>query len=243
MRLTTYPVREAHGIVWLWWGAPRAEYPPVPWFEDIPADERHSWTREAVWRAPFPRVVEGNLDIHHFPFLHRNVAWGIGWLLDPYEARLEGDRIITRGVLRKDDGAPYTGRGGLGLELSLHFPCLLFGRFSPRTFAIVAITPVDEERTWIVMRYYALYPVVGSLVARLAAVLEARLVLVDDERILASSEPGWLGARTNKLVRADGGIALWNKLYRRSMRRREEAGRGAETEAGTASRLGRAHAG
>jgi nitrite reductase/ring-hydroxylating ferredoxin subunit len=229
MRAATYPVREAHGIVWLWWGAPRDEYPPVPWFEDVPADERHAYTRSAVWRAPFARVVEGNLDIHHFPFLHRGVAWGIGALLDPYEARIEGDRIITRGVLRKDDGAPYAGRGGLAVELWLHFPGLLFGRFSPRNFAVVAMTPIDEERTWLVLRYYSLYPIIGRLVAWLAATLEARLVLVDDERILASSAPPWpsasaggavSGVQSNKLVRADGGIALWNKLYRRSLRRR-----------------------
>ena len=219
MRVQTFPVREHRGIIWLFWGAARAQLPPIPWFEELPPDERHSHTRVAVWKAAFPRVMEGNLDIHHFPFLHRRAAWGVGTLLDPYTATLAGDVIRTHGVLREDDGKPYSGRGGLALALSVHFPGLLLATFGgERLKVMAAMTPIDGARTLLVTRYYVEVPVVGRLLAWLSALMEGQFVLSDDERMLASSEPQSSDRHTNKLVRADAGIGLWHKCYERSRR-------------------------
>ena len=166
LQMTTYPVREHRGIVWLCWGAPPAVLPPIPWFDELPRDDRQSFTRSMLWRASFPRVMEGNLDMHHFPFLHRGVAWGVGALLDPYDATLEGDVSRTRGVLRADDGAPYRGRGGLAIELSVRLPGLLFGEVGRLGTAIAAFTPIDATRTFGLIRYFVPVPVIGRATTR-----------------------------------------------------------------------------
>lgn len=225
LELQSFPVREEHGLVWLWWGEPRAELPPVPWFSELPADWRAGSTRTLDWQVPFVQAMEGNLDIHHLPFAHRRVAWSAGELLEPYEARVEGPLIRTRGVLRKDDGKPYSGRGGWELELSVLFPNLVLGRFGERTQAVVAVCPVDEQNTWIAFRYHVGVPVVGRLLAWAAASLEMALVQPDDHEVLRGSQPRPPTLEDHKLVRADAGIALWHKLYHQHMQAQAHAQR------------------
>jgi nitrite reductase/ring-hydroxylating ferredoxin subunit len=216
MRLEIYPVREARGILWLWWGEPRDELPPLPWFDDLPADERHAWTRSDVWRVSFPRVMEGNLDMHHVPFLHHRVVRGfMGPLLDPVDAHLDGDVIRMSGVLREDDGSAYDGKNGVRLELRHRFPGFLAGRLFG-TIIVAAMTPIDAARTWMLFRYYVQVPCIGRALAWINGRLEQHFVLSDDERILASSAPKDGNPRGSRLVRADAAVALWHRLYQRS---------------------------
>ena len=35
LHVRTYPVREEHDFIYIWWGDAPAELPPVPWFESI----------------------------------------------------------------------------------------------------------------------------------------------------------------------------------------------------------------
>src|SRR6185503_16974421 len=97
------------------------------------------------------------------------------------------------------------------------FPGLPLGKLGERMVVVAAFTPIDEAHTSVLIRYYVPIQVVGRLLAWLAAIMEARFVLQDDERILASSSPRQSDLRSNKLVRADAGIGLWHKLYHRSI--------------------------
>ncbi len=218
LELPATPVREEHGLLWLWWGEPRAELPPVPWFSELPADWRAGSTRTLDWQVPFVQAMESTLDIHHLPFAHRRVAWWAGELLEPYEARVEGPLIRTRGVLRKDDGKPYSGSGGWALELSVLFPHLMLGRFGEHTRVVAAVCPVDERNTWLVFRYHVDTPVVGRLLAWATASLEVAMVQPEDHALLLGSRPSTPTLEDHKLVRADAGIALWHKLYHQCMR-------------------------
>ena len=73
----SFPVRDEHGFIWLWWGEARDAYPPVPFFDDIdgsfssstlrspgplitPAPSRTSWTWPTSPSCmPPPSVAEG----------------------------------------------------------------------------------------------------------------------------------------------------------------------------------------
>jgi phenylpropionate dioxygenase-like ring-hydroxylating dioxygenase large terminal subunit len=64
----SYPVCEAHGLIWIWNGRTRAEYPPVLWFDDLDGFEYATTQKE--WDVDLTRAVEGLLDVSHLPFVH-----------------------------------------------------------------------------------------------------------------------------------------------------------------------------
>jgi nitrite reductase/ring-hydroxylating ferredoxin subunit len=35
MELQTFQLREAHDLIWLWWGEPRVRYPAIPFFSEL----------------------------------------------------------------------------------------------------------------------------------------------------------------------------------------------------------------
>ncbi|WP_437731963.1 Rieske 2Fe-2S domain-containing protein [Sorangium sp. So ce1335] len=214
LALTRFEVREHRGLVWLYWGELPAELPPLPWFDDLPPDQRHAHTATMEWDVPFARAMEGMLDIHHLPFAHRPWAVGVGALLDPYEVRVEGDTIHSEGVLRHDDGKPWDGRRGWKFALEVRFPGVLRLWFGGRMVGVAACAPIDAGRTAIVGRYYVPVPVVGRALAWLGLSLEFLLIQPGDERMLASSEPRHADLDGCRFVRADAGILAWHKMRR-----------------------------
>lgn len=211
------PVREEHGFIWVWFGAPREDLPATPWFTEMP--ESRSQVRSFTWDVPFPRVVEANLDMHHISFAHRRYSFGIGPLLDPYEVKVEGDVIRTHGVLRKDNGAPHEPGRGVAFELSVYFPCLMLARFGRDAMATMACTPIDADHTWIGWVHAIDIPLIGWLLRWPALKLEQWLTQPDDRKMLLSSSPrGWDLGASDKLTRADAGIGLWRKLYRERLK-------------------------
>jgi phenylpropionate dioxygenase-like ring-hydroxylating dioxygenase large terminal subunit len=73
MHVKTYPTREEHGFIYLWWGEPQTEYPPLPWFESISDDMVYSTLRDH-WKSHYSRAIENQLDVVHLPFIHRTCS-------------------------------------------------------------------------------------------------------------------------------------------------------------------------
>ncbi|MCY1056952.1 Rieske 2Fe-2S domain-containing protein [Nannocystis sp. SCPEA4] len=223
LSVRTYPVREAHGLVWLWWGAPREEYPELFWPPGMPDGEgRGTATGELEWDVSLPLVVESNLDIHHTPFAHRRVTPGVGHRLDPYEARLDGDIVYSSGTLRRDDERSWDGRSGLGITLNCKFPALIFGEFRGGRL-LVAMAPIDERRTALVFRYALATPMIGGLLARLAVWTEQRFVQPDDLAQQRAAARSGLPLHACRFVPSDRAIVLWYSLYRRRLAAQREA--------------------
>ena len=200
---------EAHGLVWLWWGNPQRDYPPVPFFDDVAPDLRHA--AEASYELPYhyTRMMETNLDVHHTPFVHGAVIPGVGARVEPYEAWIDGDRIRSRGELRKEGAA-----SGLPFRADALFPCLSFIELTPKLCIVVASTPVDEQHTWVWFRYYQRYtqlPVLRKFLAWIAVQAELRIVQPQDWRIFKALPPGTIDAAPYHFVHADLAIALYRR--------------------------------
>jgi|GEM_PF-1546417 len=104
--LRLHPVREAHGLLWVYLGAPSSKpLPELPWIPGACEPDRHGATTEAVWNARFSRVMDA----------HRRYAPPGYTRLDPYEVRVEDGLIRTQGGLRKQAAAP-----GTGLRFEIH---------------------------------------------------------------------------------------------------------------------------
>ena len=161
---------------------------------------------------PLPRVMEAMLDLHHFPFAHRRLAYGVGARLDPWAVRVDDGVLRGEGRLRHDGAAPES---GWPFALEARPPGLVYLSFLPWFGGLVACTPIDAQRTYILARFFVRVPVIGSLLAWLAITSELALVQPDDERMQVRT----LRARNDlsecTLVRADAAIVEWDRLLRK----------------------------
>ena len=70
-KMSTYPVREKYGWIWLFLGDGEAgELPAIPNFPDFTSSKLRSIQGEFNWNANYERVLENGLDFAHAPFVH-----------------------------------------------------------------------------------------------------------------------------------------------------------------------------
>lgn len=220
LRLQTETVIEEHGFVWLYCSDLEPSEPPAtrPWLDELFEPSFGVATREMVWNVPFSRAMEGMLDIHHAAFAHRRYVPRKLTRLDPYDARFD-----EHGVLRSDGKLRSEGdeKGGWAFVLDLAPPSIVSVRFGERgrggMGGLVAVCPIDDEQTWITIRYRASsrVPWFGRLLAEAAVAVECRLIQVDDHRLLRTTLP--VDAEHHRqLVHADKAVSLWHQWRRRA---------------------------
>ncbi|WP_373541391.1 Rieske 2Fe-2S domain-containing protein [Chamaesiphon sp.] len=70
-RMTTDPVQEKYGWIWLFLGdGSPGEIPSLPNFPQVEASNLRSIQGEFDWNANYERVLENGLDFAHAPFVH-----------------------------------------------------------------------------------------------------------------------------------------------------------------------------
>ncbi|MCA9578709.1 MAG: Rieske 2Fe-2S domain-containing protein [Myxococcales bacterium] len=212
LRLRTLAVHEEHGFLWMtpsgaaWDGA-------IPWLDTMPERSGQTAYTSTVWRARLSRSVEAMLDFHHVAFAHRRYLAAYRDIQE-YEAHVEGEHVLTRGVAAHERHPTRRFEG----ELSVAFPASVYVGLGGKVHGAVVLCPIDAERTWIGVRYLQTYvslPLIGRLLTELTLWSEMRFIQPDDQRISESIEPRSSEPHTNHLVAADRGTAEWHRLRRR----------------------------
>lgn len=224
-RVTAWPVREAHGFIWLWWGEARADLPPLPFFEELA--EGWSWEGSDLrdpWPVHYTRAIENQLDVVHLPFVHRTTI-GRGNRSLVHGPRVEeteaGFDFWVHNV--EDDGATKplrpdeVDRAGAAVSLGFRFPHLWQNRLGDRMRIFAAFVPVDDEQTLICIRtYQKMFRVPGLswLWNRLGAWMNL-VILRQDKRVVVTQEPRrtWLTMGEN-LVQGDLPVAVYRRRRR-----------------------------
>ena len=218
-RVHTYPTEEAHGFVWLWWGEPREDLPPLPWFEDLDDGFPYA-TFKDHWTVHYSRAIENQLDVAHLPFVHYNtIGRGGRTLIDGPLTRLDDDRLRVWVYNRVDDGTlprkpqdiPHPDTAAL---LHFHFPNLWQNRLGENMRVMLAFVPIDEENTKLYLRFYGRFLGVPALDKLLCHVsnLGNRIILGQDKRVVLTQEPKktWL-SMGEKLFQADRPIVAYRQ--------------------------------
>ena len=190
-----YPSQEAYGLIWVWYGAPRAEYPPLPWFPDLEGFEYASI--RADWDADMTRAVEGLLDVSHLPFVHRRtIGRGAKTLVNGPYTTLEGDIIRVWTSNQPDEGLPAIKPSQLPPptrepSLEFRFPNLWQLRLSDRARLISIIAPVEDGQCAFYVRSYFRLSIPRSLNRILAKIngVFNRYVLAEDYPMVRSQRP------------------------------------------------------
>jgi phenylpropionate dioxygenase-like ring-hydroxylating dioxygenase large terminal subunit len=155
-QVTTYPVTEKYGWVWVCLGSPAQEVPDFPEWEEV--SFRKVSAGPYRFKARGPRVVENFLDVGHFPFVHA------GFLGDPdhtevgdYEVETTPEGIVARdiGVWQPDpDGTGQSAEVKYTYRVSRPLTAYFQKSHKEQKFSIFnCVTPVDESESisWMMM--------------------------------------------------------------------------------------------
>lgn len=221
LQVATYITREEHGYVYIWWGAPQPEYPPLPWFDDLDNSFTTSEYKDS-WSVDYSRALENQLDVFHLAFVHattigrgnRRVADGPITVLD--------EKSLEIWVYNRMDDGTTTAKRASEIPaptrppfLKFRFPHLWMNRISEDMRITVFFTPVDEENCILYLRYYQRFlrlPLLRKLVADLINLFSI-IILNQDKRVVLTELPKKTGLHIGeKLIPADKPIIEYRTL-------------------------------
>lgn len=217
--LPTCRTREAHGLIWYWYGdsEPVSE---IPWFPEAPEPGTRTSFVQRDYPVSYLRVMENLGDMHHVPFVHRATIPGAGTRVEVQEARLDGAIIRMKVVLRHERSGWM--RPTYTFTSAMRLPTLATIAFAKGVQFVASATPIDRDHTWLWARYGQDYVpgwLGGRTVARLAAKFDLELVFtIQDMRMLASqqrNDPGDISSY--HLFEADRAIALYFGLRKQAI--------------------------
>lgn len=218
-QVRTYSCSDEHGFIWVWWGEPRSDLPPVPFFESID----HGFSQATIhdkWSVHYSRAIENQLDAVHLPFVHRTtIGAGNRTVIDGPQSRLEGDRLDIWVHARVDDGTRSLRAEELPVpqrhpSLQFHFPNVWHNWISDDLRIVAAFAPIDEETTMIYVRSYqrmVQIPVLREVYNAVAAPFN-RIILNQDKRVVTTQRPVKTSLRMGeKLIPGDGPIVAYRR--------------------------------
>ncbi len=236
----TYPAREAYGFVWVWSGAPRAEYPPLPvdLFKEV--DGYIYDTFQTTWDTHYTRAIQGVLDVSHLPFVHAKTIGrgGLTLVNGPYTV-LEDDKIFVWVSNQPDVGLPAVKPTQLPPpqrppDLRLQFPNVWQLMIGDKMAQMLIAAPIDDEHTQLYVRYYqrmVTHPKLGRAFAFVGNVFN-RYVLHEDEEIIVSQRPKKADLDVGeRFIPGDRPIALYLQERRRLILAAEEQAQPEEARA------------
>jgi phenylpropionate dioxygenase-like ring-hydroxylating dioxygenase large terminal subunit len=226
LRMRTYPSREAHGFVYIWWGEVRDDLPPVPWFESIKEDMVYA-TLKDHWSNHYARAIENQLDVIHLPFIHYNtIGRGNRTLVNGPLAREEshwpGDHLINLWVYneldqgqkpKKPSELPEPGRRP---ALQFRFGNVWQNWIADSLRVVLAFAPIDDENTMMYLRYYhsMRIPVLRQLYGWLGSLLNL-IIERQDRRVVITQRPPRPDLGIGEiLIQGDSPIVLYRKIRR-----------------------------
>lgn len=218
-KVISYPVREAHGFIWIWWGELRETYPDLPWFDDL--DENfHYYTLYDHWNTHYSRVIENQLDVVHLPFVHHNtIGRGNRTVVDGPIVKIEDSQETVWVFNRKDDGNIAVKAEALHSprrhpNLTFKFPHIWMNWIAEKIRIVIAFTPIDNENSLIYIRYYhktTSIPLLKHFMSWSGKVL-SRVIAHQDRRVVETQQPKRTQYKMGEqLIQGDSPIVLYRK--------------------------------
>jgi phenylpropionate dioxygenase-like ring-hydroxylating dioxygenase large terminal subunit len=160
-----YLAREMHDFIYIWWGEPREEYPPLPDFDYMRDLNFVYSTATDLWHTHYSRAIENQLDVVHVPFVHYNtigrgnktVVQGPRYTIGELAS---GDNLINiwtnnevehGQIPLKPNDIPPTDRHP---QLQFRFPNIWHNWIADTFHLFLGFAPIDGEHTKLYLRTY-----------------------------------------------------------------------------------------
>ena len=198
--VASYPVREAFGWIWLYWGdaKPEESLPALRYFDELQDPRFVHSTLQDLWPVHVTRSIENQLDVTHLSFTHKKTIGDAKRpVIDgPVFTWLDDDTMQFFSVSQEDKG--QIAKKGNETDPSLSQGTLLFRfpntwllKIAEKFYNFAAFVPVDENNSITYVRVYQRFigiRFLDALVAKLMNVFSKR-VLSEDRRVVCSQDP------------------------------------------------------
>lgn len=219
MKVASYRIFEAYGLIWLWWGE-EDKIAEKPFFFHELADFSYSGFKDH-WNVHYSRAIENQLDVVHVPFVHKTtIGRGNKTLVNGPVVTREKEMITFYVNNVVDDGktSPLKPNEIADYEklfhLQFHYPNIWQNYISDKIRALAAFVPVDEENTIIYIRYYQKLiklPILKDLMNYIGKIYSI-IILRQDKRVVITQIPKKSGLKVNeRLIMGDKPIIEYRK--------------------------------
>ena len=214
----SYPVGEAYGIIYVWYGDPEKTTGRLPFF----VGELDGFTYSEIadhWNTHYSRAIENQLDVVHVPIVHYNtIGRGNKTLVNGPKVVVEFDGLITSANNEVDVGQKPRSPADCVIKdtyLKFKFPNLWMNHISEKLRVIIYFAPVDDENTILYIRFYNKFtplPAVNRLIAQVGKVMNL-VVERQDRRVVITQKPKASSYRSNeKLLVGDGPVIQYRRM-------------------------------
>lgn len=219
--IKSYLVREAHGMIYLWYGDDDPNLSvPLPFFDEY-LDESYACSAFSdKWNSHYSRSIENQLDVVHLPFVHYNtIGRGNKTLVNGPAVEFSNGVLRTSASNERDDGQipkkPEECSIGDRVFLCFRFPNVWMNRIAPKYKLVIFFAPVDEENTVLYIQVYSKlsrWRPLNKLIAS-ASRLMAYIIERQDHRVVITQQPKASSYNSEeKLLVGDRPIVLYRKI-------------------------------
>jgi len=214
----SYPVGEAHGIIYVWYGDPEKTTGRLPFFYGEVDGFMYSELADA-WNAHYSRAIENQLDVVHVPIVHHNtIGRGNRTLVNGPRVVFDGGQLITSANNEVDRGQAPKPPAECAIKdthLKFKFPNLWMNHVSEKLKIVIYFAPVDEENTVLYIRFYDRLTGIAPVDRLIAEAGKALNWIVErqDKRVVVTQAPKASSYHSEeKLLIGDGPVIQYRRL-------------------------------
>jgi phenylpropionate dioxygenase-like ring-hydroxylating dioxygenase large terminal subunit len=216
--LEPYPVREQHGILYLWYGKGSPTGTPA-FFDDQIDDSFACAEMEDAWPTHYSRVIENQLDVIHVPIVHHNtIGRGNKTLINGPKVIEDPPTLVTSANNEVDVGQtpkPPSDCIIKDTNLTFIFPNIWLNRISDKIKLIAYFAPVDDSNTILYLIFYNKLTPFRPLNRGISHMGNRfnRIVERQDRRVVITQQPlaSTYSSKEN-LLRGDGPIIAYRRI-------------------------------
>ena len=225
-----YTVKEANGIIYLWYGDDGKETDTPPFFYDA-VDKSYVFSEFADhWNSHYSRCIENQLDVVHVPIVHYNtIGRGNKTLINGPKVEYENGVLRTSANNALDEGQkpkPPAECTIKSTNLNFIFPNIWMNDITPKIKVMIYFAPVDDENTILYIRFYCKITKIRLINTSIAFVGKYmnRIIERQDKRVVITQKPKASSYKSDeKLLAGDGPIVMYRKIREAFKTARQDA--------------------
>jgi phenylpropionate dioxygenase-like ring-hydroxylating dioxygenase large terminal subunit len=220
-KVDSYAAKEAHDLIWIFWGDKTEDLPELPFFKDI--DQTFSYLSiVSPWPMHYTRCIENQLDVAHLPFVHSStIGSGNDTVVNGPIVKINGNELFVWPYNEKEKGQVPLGADKLpvpdenSFHLEFNFPNLWQNWLSKKLRVFISFVPVDEENTILYLRTYQSIiriPVLKQIFNFIMRIFD-NIILQQDRRVVITQIPKKSELKmSEKLIKADVPIIKYREI-------------------------------